>query len=509
MPEQDKSFDFGALFQRMPMPRLVVSIDDGKPGEVIECNDFACEYFQCNRSLIIGHKISNFTDIETARHFEQSLQVSISRNKLVTIQALPSKNDVVRIRSFYVSPILNKAGVIQYLDVLGQLDVRDQSELKRERDDAMSLLASIFEVSEVGIIVSDEDGVVVRVNDSFIRTYGWSRDEIVGESFTILVSDDEKEKTRVNHKKFISVGVRSTGEVKMLRKDGGVANVLFTSATLRLSQNRKFLVTTVMDITLRKKMEHSLRLAKDQADTANRAKSSFLANMSHELRTPLNAIIGFSELMIKETFGPIGTDKYTEYMDDIYMSAQHLLDIINEVLDMSKIEAGHLELVEEPFSIFDTIVSVCRMMSSRVFASNIDIVREIEDMLPPIKADYRLVRQILINLITNAVKFSPRGSVITVSAYIDGMQNMVLTVSDQGIGIHKDKIERALEPFGQVDDRPDMRDVNQQQGTGLGLPLAKAMVEMHGGTLEIESELNVGTSVIFTLPSSRLLFDEL
>ncbi len=161
--------------------------------------------------------------------------------------------------------------------------MKDHSILQRERDDAMSLLASIFEVSEVGIIVTDPAGVVVRVNDSFIRTYGWTRDELINIEFSELVTHDDRERARVNHKKFISVGVRSSGELKIICKDGSVANVLFTSATLELSQNRKVLVTTVMDITLRKQMEQSLRYTKEQADSANRAKSAFLANMSHEL----------------------------------------------------------------------------------------------------------------------------------------------------------------------------------------------------------------------------------
>ncbi len=502
-----KKSDFGMLFDMMPIPRLIVDVVDGKPGEILECNQYASKYFACEKSRIIGHKISVFTSSENARHFEQSFQVSISRNRVVTIPSLPTVTEGMKIHSFWVSPVLDENAKVIYLDVLGQLEVADQSALQRERDDAVSLLASIFEVSEVGIIVTDDTGNIVRVNDSFIRTYGWSRDEIVGQDFISLVTDDEKERTRVNHKKFISVGVRSTGEVKMIRKDQGIANVLFTSATLRLSQNRKFLVTTVMDITLRKQMEHSLRLAKDQADAANRAKSNFLANMSHELRTPLNAIIGFSELMIKETFGPVGTAKYSEYMDDIHMSAEHLLDIINEVLDMSKIEAGRLELSEEEFSIYDTIVSVCRMMSSRVFASDIDIIRKIDDHLPNVEADYRLIRQVLINLITNAIKFSFQGARITVSAHINVNKQMVIAVSDEGIGIHEDKIARALEPFGQVDERSDMRDPSQQ-GTGLGLPLAKAMVEMHGGLLEIESEINVGTTVKFTLPASRLVIKD-
>lgn len=506
MVEKADKFDFKVLFDMMPTPRLIVDVEGENPGQVIECNDYACNYFKRIKDNIVGHKMPDILSADNSHHFEQSFRVSIARKRVVNVRAMPSVAEDMRVHKFWINPILNDEGEVVYLDVLGQIELKDETSLQRERDDAVSFLASIFEVSEVGIIVTNDRGTIVRANDSFLRAYGWAREEIIGNYFTDLVTDDERERTRLNHKKFLSVGVRSTGEVKMLRKGGGVANVLFTSAILNLSQNRKYLVTTVMDITLRKQMEQSLRVAKDQADAANQSKSNFLANMSHELRTPLNAIIGFSELMIKETFGPIGKPKYKEYMDDIHMSAQHLLGIINEVLDMSKIEAGQIELVEEIFSIQETIVSVCRMMSSRVFASNIDIIREIEDNISFVRADYRLIRQVLINLIANAIKFSPQGSKITVGAKINDDGDMFISVTDEGVGIREDKIKRALEPFGQVDDSADMRDVSQQ-GTGLGLPLAKAMVEMHGGNLYLKSEFGIGTCASFTLPASSLIPD--
>lgn len=495
--------DLSVLFEKMPIPRIVFDVQDGYIGRVIKVNSLALKYLGAKRDDVIDANVRDFMDSENARHFEQSFKVCLSRKKTVTIKALPTLSGGLRVHGFWVSPVFDDDGHVICIDVLGQLDVGDQSILQRERDDAISFLASVFDVSEVGIIVSDEQGNIVRVNDSFIRTYGWARDELVGQSFVHLVAQDEREKTRINHKKFISVGVRSTGEVKLLRRDGGVANALFTSATLNLSQNRKFLITTVMDITLRKQMELSLRLAKEQADTANRSKSTFLANMSHELRTPLNAIIGFSELMIKGTFGQIGNDKYREYMDDIHMSAEHLLGIINEVLDMSKIEAGKLELQEEVFDLVDLVQSVCRMSSSRVFASNIDISVDVDDGIPSVFADYRLIRQILINLVTNAIKFSNSGENIVIKV-LECPQGAMVQVIDHGLGISADKINQALEPFGQVTDTPERRDV-ANQGTGLGLPLAKAMIEMHGGQFQIESELGSGTTVSIIIPKSRLV----
>ncbi|MCB1783078.1 MAG: PAS domain S-box protein [Alphaproteobacteria bacterium] len=502
MPD-DSILDLDALFKVMPIPRLIIK--EGKKGEFIavRANDMALKYFALPVEQVVGKAIDDFMDSENARHFRQSFMVCLSRKRIASIQALPTIPGALRVYGFWVSPILDQDGSVLYLDVLGQLDVRDQSILQRERDDAISLLTSVFDVSEVGIIVTDYSGRIVRVNDSFVRTYGWTRDELINIDFVELVTQDERERARINHKKYISVGVRSSGELKLIRKEGSIANVLYTSATLELSQSRKFLVTTVMDITLRKQMEQSLRYAKEQADIANRAKSAFLANMSHELRTPLNAIIGFSELMLKGTFGPVGSAKYEEYLGDIHMSAGHLLEIINEVLDMSKIEAGRLELDEDDVHMAELLDSIVRMMSSKTFASGIEITMNVPDDLPCLYADHRLLRQVFINLLTNAVKFSPNGGEISVSGEMGPKGTMILKVSDHGIGIREEKIQQALEPFGQVSDKPEQRET-REQGTGLGLPLAKAMVELHGGRLELDSSYGEGTTVSMTFPADRV-----
>lgn len=496
--------DFASLFKTMPVPRLIFKVVSGDKFAVEKANDLALQYLGLNASNVEGKTLHEIMDSENAHHFKQSFVVSMARKRVVTMQALPTFPGTLKVYGFWVSPVFDEAGSPVYLDIVGQLDASDQSILQRERDDAISLLASIFEVSEIGILVTDEDRNIIRVNDSFIRTYGWSRDALINTDLTMLVVEEEREKTRLNHKKFISVGVRSTGEIKMLRRDGSVANALFTSATLQLSQNRKFLITTLMDITMRKQMEQSLRYAKEQADSANRAKSSFLANMSHELRTPLNAIIGFSELMIKETFGPIGTEKYREYLSDVHMSAEHLLGIINEVLDMSKIEAGRLELFEQKVDLNELVDSVVRMQASRVFASNIQILTTLHPQLPPITADRRIMRQVLINIITNAIKFSEESDTIEVSTTLLDDGRIEILIADEGIGIEEDKIQQALEPFGQVSDKPEKSDL-RNQGTGLGLPLAKAMVELHDAELRLESEYGKGTKVYITFPVKRLL----
>ncbi len=489
-------------FKRMTIPRFVVEKGDENEYVVADINDVALKYFDMSADQIVGRKISSFMDQGNAQHFNQSFEVCASKKKSVTIQALPGVPGKVRVYGFYISPILNDDGEIDYLDVIGQLDVADQSILQRERDDAISLLTSIFEVSEIGIVVTDHNGRIVRVNDSFVRNYGWSRDELINADVIGLVTPDERDLARQNHNEFIRTGIRSSGELKIIRKDGSIANALFTTATLELSQRRRFQVTTVMDITLRKQMEESLRLAKDQADSANRAKSTFLANMSHELRTPLNAIIGFSEMMIKETFGALGHEKYKEYLEDVHISANHLLDIINEVLDMSKIEAGRIELDESEVDLDGLIKSVVRMMASRAFGNNVELKTETEQSLPNVFADQRLFRQVLINLVANAVKFSDAGGTVLIHSSILEDGRLQIVISDQGMGIPKEKIKRAMEPFGQVADHPES---SNHQGTGLGLPLAKAMVELHDGVLHLESEVGKGTKVFVTMPAYRML----
>lgn len=499
MPE---GIDHKILFDRMPVPRMVVKPrEDGSFG-IMSINEKACSFFSTTEAAAVSGGFEEVLDAENAAHLIHSLQVCVKRMKPVTIQSMPTFPGNAQVPGFWINPVLNETGTsVLYLDIIAQPNQVDDSALQRERDDALLLLTSIFDVSEVGIIVTDHNRRIIKVNDSFVRIYGWSRTDLIGSDFINIISEDERDQARSNHEDFIRGGIRSSGEMKMSRKNGTFANALFTTATLELSQRRRFQVTTIMDITLRKQMEYSLRIAKEQADAANQAKSAFLANMSHELRTPLNAIIGFSEMMIKKTFGPLGHDKYGEYMDDIHMSARHLLEIINEVLDMSKIEAGKVELDEQEIDMRALIDSIVRIMANRAFNSGLDIKEEIAEDLPVLYADARLVRQILINLVTNAIKYSDKKGVIEIIAHMDSHNRMVLAVQDHGVGIPRDRIAEAMQPFGQIHD--PVRS-NTQQGTGLGLPLTKAMAELHGATLSLESDTGQGTRVTIHFPRNRI-----
>lgn len=246
--------------------------------------------------------------------------------------------------------------------------------------------------------------------------------------------------------------------------------------------------------------ESALLAAKEEADRANRAKSEFLAQMSHELRTPLNAIIGFSEIMSRQMLGPLNNPQYLEYTSDINDSATHLLRLITDILDLSKIEAGRLELCEETVDVGQIIESSLTLVEERATDGGIAIKARVARNLPKLRADGRKVKQVVINLLSNAVKFTRSGGKIVVSAEVRAAGRLAISVADSGVGIKAQDLDRIMRPFEQVDGALD----RNYQGTGLGLPLSKALVELHGGSFELTSEVEVGTTVTAYFPADRV-----
>ena len=255
-------------------------------------------------------------------------------------------------------------------------------------------------------------------------------------------------------------------------------------------------VSVYSDITDIKASERKLIEARSQAELANRAKGEFLANMSHELRTPLNAIIGFSEVISNELFGPIANEKYLEYIKDIHASSLHLLSIINDVLDMSKIEAGKVELAQEVVPLQSLIGEVMRMVHERARSREIELIAQMSREEVDIWADERSMKQIFLNLLSNAIKFSREGGTVQVRVVADGPDVALFEIEDHGIGMNKEEQERALQPFGQAQPAT----TRTYGGTGLGLPITKGLVEAHGGTLTISSRAGHGTTVRVVLP---------
>jgi signal transduction histidine kinase len=261
--------------------------------------------------------------------------------------------------------------------------------------------------------------------------------------------------------------------------------------TSELSAANRSLANEVQE---RKRVARALRNAKEEAEVANHAKSGFLAMISHELRTPLNAIIGFSEILSEQMFGPLGSTKYSGYVKDIANSGQHLLGLINNILDLTKVEANEFNLRRQTMNLAEAAEEVLRLFDSQARAAAQLIELDLEDPLPALHADPSAIRQILINLVSNALKFTPDGGLIALSAKLDGDGRLTISVSDNGIGIPQEHIDGVFQPFSQVDSSL----ARKYEGTGLGLPLTKSLVQLHGGTIRIESVPRHGTTVFVT-----------
>jgi signal transduction histidine kinase len=268
----------------------------------------------------------------------------------------------------------------------------------------------------------------------------------------------------------------------------------------RLSSSSGY-CAVIRDITQWKHTEEELRNAKRAAETANAHKSDFLARVSHEIRTPLNAIIGFSDMMASERFGPIGHPRYVEYANDIGRSGRHVLDIVNDLLDISKIEAGEMELDFTAVGLNESVSEAVALVQPHANSQRVIIRTSLSTAVPPVVADLRSIKQIALNILTNAIRFTPSGGQIVVSTSYEANGSVVLRIRDTGVGMTRSELEQAMKPFRQVTTGARKRG----DGTGLGLPLTKAMVDANRASFAISSSPNQGTLVEVTFPSPRVL----
>lgn len=291
-------------------------------------------------------------------------------------------------------------------------------------------------------------------------------------------------------------------------------SIIYIRTTTSIARGREHdwgrVFQTVEDFTTRKAAEESLQVAKKQAEDANRSKSEFLARMSHDLRTPLNAILGFSEIIENEILGPITIDAYKSYAQDIHHSGSHLLDLINDLLDLSKIEAGQYPLTETNVALPEVVTQVMRLVEPDALKKRVRLKSEISANLPHLHIDPRATRQMLLNLLSNAVKFTPDGGEVSVDAHF-GQEGLGIMVSDTGIGIAPESLDRVFEPFAQIEQATahsyptDRQSAKTHPGTGLGLSIVKALIELHGGRIEIESEVGTGTTATLRFPKERTI----
>lgn len=341
---------------------------------------------------------------------------------------------------------------------------------------------------------------VVQANRAALELYGINEDEVSNFDAREVFADEDM---RNYLGETPAGGNRPRNVEARLRKRNGEVIWAHISAALVRFHGRPALLVALQDVTARRSEAEALRNARDQATDASRSKSEFLANMSHELRTPLNAIIGFSEALERELFGPVGNPRYREYAEDIHDSGVHLLNLINDILDLSKIEAGHFNLHEDAVGLDAVVASACRIVRHRAQQAAITIEIDLPVPLVNLVADERALKQVLINLISNAVKFSNDRGTVRIEAVVRA-EGLRIAVTDQGIGIAEEDIPKALAPFTQVDGTLS----RTHEGTGLGLPLAKHLTELHGGELTIASTPGEGTAVYIDLPASRLVADQ-
>ncbi|WP_050750613.1 sensor histidine kinase [Paramagnetospirillum magneticum] len=357
-----------------------------------------------------------------------------------------------------------------------------------------------FEQAAVGMCHTTLDRRFIRINSRFAEMLGCAPQELIGRSASDFTHPDDR-KLGLDGIDHIIQGTRESNSIekRYLRKDGTIVWANLTVSALRRDGQVEYIIGVAEDISWRKRAEDELRAAKEQAESASRAKSDFLAGMSHELRTPLNAIIGFAETMYSQVLGPM-PERYREYAGDISASGRHLLGIITDILDLAKIEAGRMELDDRPMEIAPVVDVALRLLRDRGAAAGLNLISDLPPGLPQVMADERRIRQVVINLLANAVKFTPFGGRVTVSASLTPDGGLELHVSDTGIGMTEEEAAQVIEPFVQV----DARIARRHEGTGLGLPMVAAIMEMHGGAIAIASQPDAGTRVTVTFPPRRI-----
>ncbi len=407
------------------------------------------------------------------------------------------------------------------------VDITEQKRLAEESATAEMRLSDAIEAISEAFVVWDENNRLVLCNSKFMSLHGLT-DEAArpGTPYEEISAAGSKPIVRMQlSSEGRAVPGARTFEAQLedgrwlqiserRTKDGGFVSVGTNITELKLHEEKlieseKRLKATVVDLrtsqqALERQTEQLAYLAeryaeqKDRAEEANQAKSAFLANMSHELRTPLNAIIGFSEMMESGLFGPLGDMKYNEYCRDIRESGSYLLDVINDILDMSKIEAGRASIEPEPIELSAALADTLRLVAVRADEKSLALITEIEPSIR-LHADRRMIKQILINLLSNAVKFTPDGGRVTVRArVVNGHVN--IAIEDTGIGIPKEALRNLGKPFEQVESQL----TKTHRGSGLGLAIAKSLAELHGGAMRIRSSLGVGTIVLVRLPVDNL-----
>lgn len=406
---------------------------------------------------------------------------------------------------FFTARKITYEGDLAIIGSLTDITPRRQAEEElRKSEEKFRLLAD--HANDL-INICSLEGKYIYVSPSIERLLGYRADEVINREISEFVHPDDLDQIFASNIKHIADNSAYVTYMYRIRHKSGHWEWMEASASImRDERSGKPLQISAVSrlITERVLHEQELTQARERAEKADRAKSDFLAHMSHEIRTPLNAVIGFAEVMRDQMFGPLGSPRYLEYTTDIYNSGTHLLALINDVLDISKVEAGNFELQEDRVELDTIIQTTLRLIKDRSDAKRILLTSRLHDA-PDLWCDRRVMVQVMLNLVGNAVKFTPDSGRITIESQLNSEGCLEITVTDTGVGIAAQDIPAVMLPFGQVRTRSDT--AMAEPGTGLGLPLAKSFIEKHGGYFTLTSEPGIGTRATITLPASRVIHD--
>lgn len=396
---------------------------------------------------------------------------------------------------------------LRELSLLDSKDHLEQEVLARtsELEESEERFSSILQLAPEGILTTTSDGTIQFFNEGAQKLFGYSEEEIVGKPLSMLMDQGLHDKHHQHMKGFKEgdvnkIHMAARNDILGIRKDGSDFVVKVSISRVKVKDDVIF-AAIVHDISELTNTRDQMARATEIAELANRAKTDFLANMSHELRTPLNAIIGYAQLIEQEVIGPISVEGYKGYAGAIYTSGLHLLALIQDILDISKIEAKKQDLLEEPVDLHIVIDACHIMVKEAVRDADIEFVISIEEDLPLLFADEKSLKQICLNLLSNAIKFTPVGGKVSIKIYLNETANIICEVRDTGVGIKEEDIPKIMLPFEQIKNANYPQAT--QEGTGLGLTIVKSFIDLYGAKLVIDSKLNVGTTVKVIFPRER------
>jgi len=459
--------------------------------------------FDLDRS--IGRSIFDMIYVQDQGELKTNIQqlVNGSSRSYRTFTRIRSADG--KFRAIELSLSLVRETTDKELHLVGTItDVEERRRAERALSEAEKKYRTIVENAAGGIYQVTPEGQLLSVNPAYARILHYDSSDVILRD--IQNANEDIYVDEVARSKFLKdikdLNISKSKEMQVKCSDG---NIIWVNENVRPvfdeENNLLYFEGSMEDVDKRKYAELALKEAKTESDLANRAKSEFLANMSHELRTPLNAVIGFSDIIRTEAFGKIEQSEYKEYAGSIYDSGNNLLKVINEILDVSRIEAGERTLKEGAVNIRETVLSSLSLMEGKIKAGKIRIENKVTNTDLAIIGESQALKQMLLNLLSNSLKFSPANSLIMLDAetYPDG--RMGLSITDTGIGMNDNELEKALSPFGQVE-----TDHNRSgSGTGLGLTLVKSLIELHGGELELVSQKGIGTTATLIFPTKRVI----